>query len=1189
MALKRAVSTGFGLILVAALAGASVPAVADEGARIIADWEFSSGADGWIGTNRATVSELARRPGGRSLKIEQTEDREADSAWRSPILEGTGKPVQVRFWAADNYTVQPDLTYAAAVGLAACDAEGNTAPAPNWTSISWDEGRREAWWGPLTPAGLVWKAYEATLSPPAGRFRVVFFWPKTLTRGACLLTEVSVREAAAAPAAAEPRATAAPAAGPALRLELTTPAVGNLFHVEDPLRIEALLFDPTGKPLPAMVRPVVHYDITDYLGGRIASGTVPFDHAAPRPFDRADPKADRRGNLWQSFVLEDRGARESGRLFYLRAVLRDGERALAEDTIPYGVVDPRPLDPRDHERSRFVSFEGNVQTHASTESKLADQSIRAKVGVLFTQDWDYRGWREAQPAFPGPMNVKPMPGLPKLVYCPNLEQIRGRLPNHPWGDVGAMAPEGACIDDPLRPGSKTFDIDGYVAYLVARVRAQREAVAMVVASGLERPIDERTIELQRKAYAALKREFPDLPVGMMLYGLFSNPSRQAETFLREKLYEVADFVDDHMYSPSMDWTEWERVRDTAKAQGKDLFFISTEFSRVGGRDQLERSRAMVTSHLEGWSRGLRKITYFNVRADVDQPVLRGDVPGDGFQWMQIVKRPLVSEQIAGTRRPTHALMPLLQTMTYHNLVRNFEGAEHRASFKPGPHSVAHVFSRDGRTICALYLTRPVAPETLAIDGDVPMTVQDLFGRTERLEPSQAALVSATLDPIVLLFDREVPRLHDPAEAVKALRGVAGGAVAGELPRGAPAAVRVTLPGVFPRAFEAQVDGTVDGTWPQTGRQTVRVPAGAPAEAALSVRLDPSAPAGTHAYRVTVSEGACKIGLLAAPLSVSELVAVRVDGDPLAPNRDPAIVVTLRNLGAAPRSGTLRLATEHFGDPPPARDFEQPFALPPLGEAEARFVLPRWQVNPAASYLVRADVEDADGLRIAAAEEIGFRASVKTATPPTIDGDLSDWALEELVPIPFERHQNAWGKTVRDAADLDAVMYSRWDAQHLYFAVVVTDDVHIVRSSTVDIWMDDNLMLGLYPWGWRHGETLNSGYYREHMGLCLDGQARVFRVGNVPGGPGTAEGARIAVRKTATGLVYEWAYPFESLAPLAPAAGGRFRLSLAAIDRDVSKDGWGTTSAIQLGGFNLSVDAQPAKWREFVLVDPASRP
>ena len=69
-----------------------------------------------------------------------------------------------------------------------------------------------------------------------------------------------------------------------------------------------------------------------------------------------------------------------------------------------------------------------------------------------------------------------------MVYCPNLEQVRGRKPDHPWGDVAKNAPDWAVIDDPFHKGCKGFDIDGYVEYIVAYVRANRNRIVQVVPS-----------------------------------------------------------------------------------------------------------------------------------------------------------------------------------------------------------------------------------------------------------------------------------------------------------------------------------------------------------------------------------------------------------------------------------------------------------------------------------------------------------------------------------------------------------------------------------------------------------------------------------------------------------------------------------------------------------------------------------
>ncbi|MEI6422117.1 MAG: hypothetical protein WCP55_07850, partial [Lentisphaerota bacterium] len=784
-------------------------------------WSFTGGAQGWIPAGEASVSEIVRRPGTKSLRISQSKDSEQDSSWMSPVIKGDGKAVRVCFWAADNYTKQPDFSYSAAVGLAPCDTDGKAGIVQTWKNIPWDDSRVEQWWGPLTPTGLVWKYYEAVLSPGAKEFRVKFFWPKAIARGECLLGDVRVMETDSGKAGNN--ALTATATGdkkdnsPIYSLEISTPATGNLFQSEDPLRFEFLLFDPSGKEIAKLSNPEIDYEITDYEMFHITSGKLSFDKASSCAVNKNDKK--RINNLRISHIISDTMAKEVGREFFLHAVLKDGGKVIAEDTITYGVVNPHPIEAKNLDKCHFVNFTG--------------ESLLTKMGVTYIHDWDYSGWKKAQPIIPGPIKIDPKPALPKIVYCPNLEQIRGRKSDHPWGHVGSMAPEAGTLDDPFYPGCKTFNIDSYVEYIVARVRAQRESIAMVVASGLERNIDTRTIELQRKAYAALKKEFPDLPVGMMLYGLFGNPSSQAKTFMDEKLYECADFVDDHMYQPSMDWTEWDRIRKEVKAKGKELFFISTEFSRVGGNDQIERSRDMITAHIEALAHGMRMITYFNVPADVKEPVLRGGV-GDGFQWIQNMPRPQVSDAIQADKRTNNSIMPLLQCLTYYNLVQNFETAEFKASFKPGKNSMAYVFARNGKTVCAIYQTKPALPEIIAVNSNVPFTAQDLFGRTERLEATQTALVTATGYPSILTFDQEIPKLYDAGTALTIIRELESDMTVPLLPRGAKGKLKLTIPPAFSSAFNAELTGTVDGRWPKTEPQPIKFAAGQPAQVELPI-------------------------------------------------------------------------------------------------------------------------------------------------------------------------------------------------------------------------------------------------------------------------------------------------------------------------------------------------------------------
>ena len=67
----------------------------DIAAQDLGQWSFADGAKDWTSVNQATVSDINRRPGGKSLLIRQHADSEANSAWLSPVMANPGKPVRV--------------------------------------------------------------------------------------------------------------------------------------------------------------------------------------------------------------------------------------------------------------------------------------------------------------------------------------------------------------------------------------------------------------------------------------------------------------------------------------------------------------------------------------------------------------------------------------------------------------------------------------------------------------------------------------------------------------------------------------------------------------------------------------------------------------------------------------------------------------------------------------------------------------------------------------------------------------------------------------------------------------------------------------------------------------------------------------------------------------------------------------
>ncbi len=1167
-------------------------------AQELGQWSFSDGAKDWTAVNQATVSDVARRPGGKSLLIRQTKDEEANSAWLSPVLANPGKPVRVSLWSADNYDTQQDHSYAASFEIVPCTKDGTlTTSGGDWTYMPWEDKRQiPGFRHSLTREGLRWKHYAADKKPVSGEyFRVRVCWPKNLMQGECYITDVQVSVAGET----RPSDTAAPVAAAAATagrhtLEISCAASGNLFYNDDPLRFEFLLYSTDGKPLEALNKPELRYAITDYEHFRIASGTLDFAAAEPLALPQLAPA--RAHNLRLSALIPDAAAKDVGREFFLHTQLVVDGKILAEDTVTYAVVAPRQTDPKDLAKSRFIAF-GDGTTFRDNNSKHAEQSVTAKMGVSMTQSWDYSGWRDAQPVKDGPITIARGPDFPKLVYCPNLEQIRGRVPTHPWGDMTKNAPDWALNDDPFHPGCKGFEIDGYVKYIVAYIRANRHRILQVVPSGLERFIDVRTLELQRKAYAAIKAEFPDLPVGMMTWGVPDN-AEQVDLILKEKLYEVADFFNTHLYMSGVGWKESDRLAGELAKLGITRRMISTEFANVGGTDQLEGSRSLITSMLDAHAHGMDRITYFLMyvndaeTAPSRQAVLRGEFPGDGFQWMQYVDRPRVADAISdtdwsravyGSDRRGASLMPMLKTTAYYNFVQAVECAEFKHVFKPTPRSIAYVYVRDGKTICYVFQREPNPPVTLALKTAVPYVMQDLYGRSDRVTPDGTSLVVATQDPLVLLFEGEVLELTNPATAAAALSEMDGGLSLPVIARGASGTATLRLPPLMAAGKKVRVAATVDGTWPKLEPQTIEMTA-SETKLELPIAIDANQATGSCTFTTRLYDGERLVTVLKQPIVVGEVLRAQVSGVPITPSQDPAIAVTLTSLADEPRTGTVRLVNRFFGSGIGPEQYELPYSIGARGTTELRFAVPREQANLAVSYEMRAIVSDSSGFTLASEGEVSFQACVKTTTPIAIDGDLADWDLTKLLPTPYEK----WFNGPRDPKQFSARFYTRWDDQQLYFAAEITDSVPVVNGTDLLFWNDDNIMFCLYPWGYNPGEALNAGYYREHLGPIKDGKAMILRVGNVPSGPGTADGTKIAVKRTATGWIYEWAYPKATVHPLALKTGGAFRLSMSVWDQyktdKKTETDWGQYTWLTFSGFNSAVNAVPSLWRQFQMIE-----
>ena len=86
--------------------------------------------------------------------------------------------------------------------------------------------------------------------------------------------------------------------------------------------------------------------------------------------------------------------------------------------------------------------------------------------------------------------------------------------------------------------------------------------------------------------------------------------------LKEKLYEVADFFDHHIYVSRVNWKDWDDLRAELKKRGVERRMISTEAACVGGTDQLQSARDQIAFTLDCHAHALDRILHLNMFANM---------------------------------------------------------------------------------------------------------------------------------------------------------------------------------------------------------------------------------------------------------------------------------------------------------------------------------------------------------------------------------------------------------------------------------------------------------------------------------------------------------------------------------------------------------------------------------------------
>ena len=216
---------------------------------------------------------------------------------------------------------------------------------------------------------------------------------------------------------------------------------------------------------------------------------------------------------------------------------------------------------------------------------------------------------------------------------------------------------------------------------------------------------------------------------------------------------------------------------------------------------------------------------------------------------------------------------------------------------------------------------------------------------------------------------------------------------------------------------------------------------------------------------------------------------------------------------------------------------------------------------------------------------------RIAARPVIDADLSEYA--DLPAINLDSQKYLWPPDAPSAKlwtgvdDLSARVWVAWDDEAFYFAARVRDDVHVQERTGSSIWANDSFQIAFDP--------LNDALPPEFTGSSgYDPDDLEFGIALTPEGPqtfqwtGSPDGAGrlvpqlpLAVTREGDYTLYEWAVPWEHLAPLGPEAGRVFGFNFVLLDTDKP----GETARYWMGLTpGICGGKDPSQFHNFVLVE-----
>jgi hypothetical protein len=213
----------------------------------------------------------------------------------------------------------------------------------------------------------------------------------------------------------------------------------------------------------------------------------------------------------------------------------------------------------------------------------------------------------------------------------------------------------------------------------------------------------------------------------------------------------------------------------------------------------------------------------------------------------------------------------------------------------------------------------------------------------------------------------------------------------------------------------------------------------------------------------------------------------------------------------------------------------------------------------------------DNVRVTLFEGTDFAAEAyRVADPPTIDGDLDDWAKRCPIPLIGTNQLRAVDPNYQwTPANLNGVAHLAWDKENLYIAVEALDDVHAEAGDGETVIEGDSLILALDPSN-RDPDAARGAvaYYVSSAKPGIgSGVHTLFRPAAYAGGRPPGHLARdssiydLAVHPGDGACTYELRIPWAELPGVTPEFGAKLGLALQLNDND----GPGLAAQVTWGG------------------------